>query len=646
MSRKIKIVQYLTKDKPWLGRFSPLISVSAFYLVLSLMSRVILWSLFCKEAGVSFLHLLAILTLGLLNDLVALVYLSLPATLYLSLLPKKWFNSTANRRLLLFAVSLTIFGMLYLCAVEYFFFEEFNSRFNLVAVDYLIYPTEVLVNIWDSYPVVWYLLATVILTVLIVKEIWPKIVRNLDGSLAMAQRAKLIGIHLALLLAIYAGVSADTLSLSSNRVANELSANGISSFFRAFCTNEISYDAHYRMIDSVRAFSVMRDHLKDSSGHFTSTKPDSLERSIPAKEIGLGKMNVVVIVEESFGSEFVGALGDSRGLTPNFDRLSKEGMLFTHVYASGTRTVRGLEAITLSLPPIPSESVVKRPGSENMTSWGKVMSENGYQTSFLYGGHGYFDNMNYFYQTNGFAISDCDSISQPKFANIWGVSDEDLFNHAIDYFDNQAAREKPFFSIIMSTSNHKPFTFPEGIPGVPAKGGGRNEGIRYADYALGKFIDQSRSHSWFNNTLFVVVADHGARVYGRAQIPIKNYEIPLLVYAPGKVAVGKAESIMSQIDIAPTILGMLGLPYRASFYGHDVLSPSRTPNTVVFNHNFNVAILCDNQLSVLGLGKKVSGFTYDAKTDKQVPIELSPQAAELAMSYYQTAYELFKRHEY
>jgi phosphoglycerol transferase MdoB-like AlkP superfamily enzyme len=430
-------------------------------------------------------------------------------------------------------------------------------------------------------------------------------------------------------------------------VANELSANGISSFFRAFRTNEISYDVHYRMIDSAHAFSVMREHLQESGGgQFAAAKSDNLMRSFPAKENGLGKMNVVVVVEESFGSEFVGALGDPRGLTPNFDRLSKDGLLFTNLYASGTRTVRGLEAISLSLPPIPSESVVKRPGNENMTSWGKVMAENGYQTSFLYGGYGYFDNMNYFFQSNGFAISDRNAIPQPSFANIWGVSDEDLFNHAQQYFDTAASNGKPFFSIIMSTSNHKPFTFPEGIPGIPATGGGRNAGIRYADYAIGKFIDQSKDHSWFNNTLFVIVADHGARVYGRAQIPIKNYEIPLLIYAPGKVAAGKVETLSSQIDIAPTILGMLGLPYQASFYGRDVLSASNKPNTVVFNHNYNVAILQNNQLTVLGMGKKLSGFSYDPKTDKQIAAPVEPQAGDLATAYYQTAYELFKRHQY
>lgn len=636
---------WLWTQKPALGRYAPITAISPLYLVLSAILRLILWGSFGIAGGVPVWHLPTILGLGLLNDLTALVYVTFPAALYLALLPARWFDSKANQRFIVVTLFAVIFGLLYLCVSEFFFFEEFDSRFNLVAVDYLIYPTEVLVNIWETYPVVRVMLATFVLSLGILKGLWPRIRRNLSGSAKFGQRAKLLIAHLVLLVIISVGVSADSLALFSNRVTNELAANGITSFFRAFRTNEINYDVHYRMIDSQRAYALMQEHLKNSGGQFTANKPDGLERNFPAKD-GLGKMNVVVIVEESFGSEFVGVLGNQRGLTPNFDRLSKEGLLFTNVYASGTRTVRGLEAISLSLPPIPSESVVKRPGNENMTSWGKVMAQNGYQTSFLYGGYGYFDNMNYFFQSNGFAISDRNAIPQPNFANIWGVSDEDLFNHAQKYFDTAATSGKPFFSIIMSTSNHKPYTFPEGIPSIPATGGGRDAGIRYADYAIGKFIEQSKNHSWFNNTLFVIVADHGARVYGREQIPIKNYEIPLLIYAPGKVAPSKVETLTSQIDIAPTVLGMLGLPYQASFYGHDVLSPSNNPNTVMFNHNYNVAILQNNQLTVLGMGKKVSGFNYDPKTDKQIATPVDPQAGDLATAYYQTAYDLFKRHQY
>jgi phosphoglycerol transferase MdoB-like AlkP superfamily enzyme len=431
-------------------------------------------------------------------------------------------------------------------------------------------------------------------------------------------------------------------------VANEIAANGISSLFRAFRTNDLSYDRYYRTVDSQKAFRLARGELARGQGvGFTSGDQTDLNRTYAANPTGLGSMNVVVIVEESLGAGFVGAYGDSRGLTPNFDRLAADGLLFRNAFATGTRTVRGLEAITLSFPPIPSESVVKRPGSENVANWGKVMQDNGYHTSFLYGGYGYFDNMNHFYESNGFALSDRTDIPEPAFANIWGVSDEDLFRHALDYFDGVHKSGQPFFSIIMTTSNHTPYTFPSGIPGVPAQGGGRKAGIRYADYALGRLFEQAPRHSWFDNTLFVIVADHDARVYGRAQVPVKRYRIPLLVYAPGRVAPETVETPTSQIDIAPTVLGMLGLPYTAPFYGENVLqTQAGQPRPILLNHNHDVALLLEDRLVVLGLNRRAETYRYDAAADRLDLLPENRELTELATAYYQSAFELFRSHRY
>ena len=156
----------------------------------------------------------------------------------------------------------------------------------------------------------------------------------------------------------------------------------------------------------------------------------------------------------------------------------------------------------------------------------------GYRTSFLYGGYGYFDNMNAYFGENGFDVLDRRSIRSVRFKNIWGVSDEDLFDHSLAYFDRLHAAGGPFFSIIMTTSNQKPFTFRMGLEaqGIPPEGGGRPAGVRYADFALGRFLRDARDHPWFDDTVFVVAADHGARVYGAEQIPLRTYEIPLMIY--------------------------------------------------------------------------------------------------------------------
>ena len=639
-------LQWVKEVFSCLGGF--IVRLSAIYLGISVLLRLVLWGVFGGGAGVKVSALPSILLRGFVNDLLTLPYLLLPVILFLTFVTQRFVKRPIVRRGLATLTFLTLFGLLYLSVAEYFFFEEFDSRFNLVAVDYLIYPTEVLINIWESYPII-----PIVLTLLITTSVlyWAnrrELAFRISPKQSFRSRLTVFPFYLLLLFATIFGFHTDTLALSSNRVNNELAANGISSFFQALRTNELDYGTFYQTLERSTAFKVMRAQLAGEGGTFPPVNgEDNLSRHHDGSSTGLGRLNVVVVVEESLGAGFVGAYGDQRDLTPNFDALAKEGLLFTQAFATGTRTVRGLEAITASFPPIPSESIIKRPGSEGIATWGSVMAQQGYHTSFLYGGYGAFDNMNPFYRGNGFAVSDRSDIKDPQFTNIWGVSDGDLFRHALDYFDEQSHAETPFFSIIMSTSNHKPYTFPQGVPGVKASGGNRSDGIRYADYALGGFLLQARSHAWFDRTLFVVVADHDARVYGRAQVPVNNYRIPLLVYAPATVKPQRVDTPTSQIDIAPTILGMLGLEYTAPFYGRDVLHASASPSQpILLNHNHNVALLDGNDLIVLGLNQAKAQYRYDPLTDRQVSVPVNDHMLSKSIAYYQTAFDLFRSHRY
>lgn len=630
------------KKLSMVNRLRPLVLLGAVYLGLSLLLRVVLWWQFGMDEGVAPLTLPAILTLGVWQDALVLPFVLGPLAALLCLLPAGWAGRRWLRLTLGSLLYLLLFGLMYLPFVEFFFFQEFDARFNLVAVDYLIYPHEVLVNIWESYPVGWVLLAVGIVTLLLHRLLWPAFRRGFQSLCPLNARLRLGGIWL--LLAIAAVMLPGPGARSSNRVAAELSANGLRSLVQAFCTNELSYVKYYRTLEDSQAFAVMRQHYGKLEA--SAVKYD-LNRTVPARADGFGPMNVVVIVEESFGAGYVGAYGDERGLTPNFDRLATDSLRFGNAFATGTRTVRGLEAITLSLPPIPSESVVKRPGCEGLANWGQVMKTHGYNTSFLYGGYGYFDNMNHFYGNNGFTLSDRTDIADPRFTNIWGVSDEDLLEHALHYYDREHAGGKPFFSIVMTTSNHSPYTFPAGIPGIPAEGGGRKAGVKYADYALGRFMDAAKKHAWYDNTLFVIVADHDARVYGRAQVPVEHYRIPLLFHAPARLSPKVCETAISQMDIAPTVLGLLGLGYTAPFYGQDVLHlPPGADHPILLNHNHDVALLDKGQMVVLGLNQSVDSYSYDAQQKLLIPAPPLAELTDLATAYYQTAFELFKRHGY
>jgi phosphoglycerol transferase MdoB-like AlkP superfamily enzyme len=623
--------------------------LAAVYLVLGTLGRVVLWASFGRAADVPASHLPLVLLAGVVNDFVQALYLLAPLALYIALLPDRWFRTRANRIVLLAGTVLTMAALVYLTVAEYFFFEEFDARFNLVAFDYLAYPTEVFTDIWDAYPVMQVLGVAVALAAVTVYLLRHRIEPAFNGPVRLRVRLLAFVPYVAVLALAIGLYPTDALSVSSNRVENELLQNGHSSFFEAARTSNIDYEAYYASRPPRDNLQLLETQLGADGAAFTQLAQGKLNRRHEARPDGLGRLNVVVVSSESFGAEFSRLHGSKKNWTPNFDAYARHGLWFANTYASGTRTVRGLEAITASFPPIPTVSILRRPGNQGIGTWGQVMNGLGYHSTFLYGGYGYFDDMNTFFDGNGFEVLDRKDIDHVRFENVWGVSDEDLFDRAIRQFDAEHAAGKPFFSIVMTTSNHKPFTFRPGLEkyGIAEKGGGRKAGVRYADYALGYFLREAARRPWFKDTVFVVVADHGARVYGKAEIPLETYEIPLMVYSPAHIAPRQIDTLMTQIDIAPTVLGLLGLPYEAPFFGIDALNePADHARIALFSHNHDVAILRDNELEVMGLGKTHESLVYDPKTQSFRHRADDPALLALGIAYFQTAADLFKSRRY
>lgn len=625
--------------------FAPLLVV---YLAIGLLVRCGLWVAFRADSRMNTSGLLSAVGVGAVNDFIQFLYLALPCGLILALLRQRFLSRRGGALVVGILSFVTIAVFIFTALAEVLFWEEFESRFNLIAVDYLIYPTEVAGNIRESYPVVPLLSAVFALAAVVWWPVFAAIKRRMASVEVPSVRARLRGafLYLGALCIVAYSLNAETLQASTNRAVNELGKNGSATFFRAFLTQGIDYNQFYRTMPKEEAYALLRRYYEGLGETFSSSDPTSLVRSHLAEPNGLGKLNVVVLVQESLGAQYVGAYGDQRGLTPFLNSLAQESMMFSNAYATGTRTVRGLEAMSASFPPIPSESIVKRPGSDHISTLGSVMRSHGYQTSFLYGGYGAFDSMNEYFGGNGFAVSDRLDIKNPNFGNIWGVSDEDLYKHAVDYFDQLASSsQQPFLSFVLSTSNHKPFTFPPGIPGVAEKGGGREAGVRYADYAIGKFFELAKTRPWFSNTIVVVIADHDSRVYGRAYVPVDRYRIPAFIYAPGKIAPQVVSKAFSSMDLGPTILGLLGLPYDAPFYGVDVLKPTvPADKPVMFSHNHNIAIFSSGNLTVLGLQKEVRSFRYENGKTTDAPLDAG--AANLLTATLQTAYEKFTTHGY
>lgn len=627
-------------------RFRPLLTILTWYLVVGLLLRAALWWSFGRPAGVSDIAFGGTLTAGIVADTVQALYLLAPFAMLAWLAPDRWFRTWGMRVAILALSALFIFQLGFVAVAEYYFFEEFDARLNLVSVDYLMYPTEVVGDIWSEYPVIPALLVVALLTLATVWALRRPLLAGTRHASTFRARTAVAGAYALLLAFAIVAIDRDSFTFSDNRVTNEIAANGTASFFNALRTSEIDYHAWYATAERAGNLHALRTVLARGGGKLVGEQ--GIDRAFPARTDGLGRLNVVVVVSESFGSEFSRAFGGEHDWTPHFDQYARQGIMFTNMYASGTRTVRGLEAITASIPPIPTTSILHRPGSTGIANWGSVMRELGYSTSFFYGGYGSFDGMNAFFSGNGFDVADRNAIDTPvRFENIWGVADEDLYDLAMRRFDGLADTGRPFFAIIMNTSNHKPYTFRAGIPGVKPQGGGRESGVRYADFAQAYFLHEARRHRWFDDTVFVIVADHGARVYGREDIPLATYRIPMLVYAPKHVAPARVDTLATQVDVAPTVLGLLGLPYRAPFFGQDILhAPPADDRVAFFSHNHDVALLRGDELAILGLKQAVKTLHYDAATNTFSPAPADAPLDALAIAYYQTAYELFHERRY
>lgn len=578
---------------------------------------------------------------GLWFDLAVLTWLLAPMLLWAAIWPERWRNTRwqGGLRLAIFfaMAALLLFGAL----SEWTFWEEFETRFNFIAVDYLVYTHEVINNIVESYPVE-ALLSAVVAAAAILTWLLRQPIRSAarPGSQA-GWRLNYAFLACALPWSAWHLADIDQMRFSDNAYANELSGNGLMTFVAAFRRNELDYERFYATLSDDRAKQILDELGVERMPVSAALDEDERfdPRRVPFKR---PPRNVVLISVESLSAKFLGSFGNSAGLTPRLDELARNGLLFTRMYATGTRTVRGLEALSLGTPPIPGQAIVRRPGNEHLTTVGEILRRQGYETLFLYGGYGYFDNMNAYFSGNDYRVIDRTAFPKASigFENIWGVADEFLLDNSLVELDKTHASGKPFLAHIMTTSNHRPYTYPDGRIDIPSPGK-RAGAVKYTDYAIGRFIDQARGKPWFDETLFVIVADHCASVAGNTKLPVPGYHIPLVFYAPALLEPGRDELLASQIDIPPTLLDVMGLPGDDHFFGVSVFEQGRENRRAFISNYQELGYLKENKLVVLGPRQRIETFLIGGNGEAS-PAESNQRLRDEAVAYFQTAFKAFK----
>ena len=583
---------------------------------------------------------------GMVFDVAAAAYALAPLSLVLLLAPDILARTRLFRAFAVFAVFATLYGATLLALGEWLFWDEFAGRFNFIAVDYLLYTQEVIGNIWQSYPMgrllAVFALAAGVATLALARPLW----RAAPDAPRLRVRLLVLAAHAGLALAAWRFVDSDLKLRPDSDIASELAGNGLYEFFAANRRNELPYERNYAVVPPREALATVRSAIGEAASRpaeWVRPEAGGVERRVEGG--GAPKrLNVVLVSMESMGAEFLGAYGNPRGLTPNLDRLAAGSLWFANAYATGNRTVRGLEALSLALPPTPGQSIVRRPNNDTLFSLGSVFEDFGYGALFAYGGYGYFDNMNAFFDANDYRVVDRRAIPKERIAyeNIWGVADEHLFDQVLDEIDaeKRARPDRPVFVHVMTTSNHRPYTYPAGRIDIPP-GTGRDGAVKYTDWAVGRFVDMARSRAWFHDTLFVLTADHGANARGGQRIPVEQYRIPVLLYAPGHVQPRRVDRLMSQIDIPPTILGALDFSYLSKFLGRDVLrAPPQTDRAFIANYQ-TLGYLRPDGFVVLHPKRRVEHFRLQG--GEYLPLASpNPSLAREAIAYYQLASHLFR----
>jgi phosphoglycerol transferase MdoB-like AlkP superfamily enzyme len=639
------------------GRFSLLTSFITWFLITSQLLRIILFIWQRTEVSFSVLDLFGTLLTGLFFDIGTIAFITFPAVLYYALLPNKFIGSLFDKTFIWFFTTLITFVLVLTFFSEITFWDEFKTRFNFIAVDYLIYTHEVIANIQESYPIPLLIGGVALITLAILLLFYKKnaFSTTFKSSLKLKQRIILLGLSIITCLFFTYFITNNQAEWSKNRYNAEISKSGIYSFFAAFRNNQMKYNDFYTSIENEKAFALVRSKLQQPNSEFKSdgfSIHRSFKSDVNKPEL---KKNVMFILVESFSASFMNEFGNKNNITPNLDSLAQNSILFSNLFATGTRTVRGMEAMTLCIPPTPGQSIVKRPENANLFTVSNVFKAKGYSSNFLYGGDGYFDNMNAYFGGNGFTIYDrgrgsvlSDKIkttrnniedSEVTFENAWGICDEDIFNKAIKVADENYKNKKPFFNFVMTTSNHRPFTYPDNAIDIPS-GTGRDGAVKYTDYAIKKLLDNAKNKPWFANTVFVIIADHCASSAGKDEIDVANYHIPAFIINLPEVPNQKVTKLCSQIDLFPTLFHLFNWNYESDFFGRDVLDTSFEERSLMGTYR-KLVLMKQNKVMILSDQKKQTHYTWNKIDNSLSSIPMEKSFLDETISWYQTADYLF-----
>ena len=628
----------------------PIFSFFLIGLSITTISRILLFFVF-KERVVENPNYGQLFLIGLRFDLILMCYIAFLPTVLISLLPdsvlkhfKKFFN-------IYFIFFLFLFLLMELSTLD--FINQYDTRPNRLFLDYLIYPKEVVGTLLKSY-----LPSLIITTILLGIALFfafkhgKKIFYPFDST----YKTKLLLFPLVAFFLFFGArgsltskrpINASNAIFCSDQMTNSLGLNSLYTVaFAAYSIKNEGDVKKYGKMDELEAYTRVKKYMDVTE--FIPGEVPFLHLQKP--DAPQPKYNVVIFLQESLGAEYVGCL-NGLPLTPELDKLAKEGLLFTNLYCTGTRSVRGIEQVTAGFLPNPSESIVKLGGSQQgFFTLADAFGRQNYDTSFIYGGMANFDNMASFFNGNGFKniIDETDFDKDGKkyaMKGTWGYSDEDLAVKANEYYKNLG--NKPFFSLMFSTSNHEPFEFPDGrIQLYEQPKNTVHNAMKYADFSIGKFFELAKKEAYFKNTIFVVIADHNTRTYGKNLVPVNKFHIPALIIAPNVEKGITYDNLASQMDIPSTVLALSGITTKTPMPGRNLLKlPKGTKGRTIMLFHETYAFRVEDDIVILNPNAKPLQFKVKSDTEL-IPVALNEELAKDALAHIVASSNLYKKRVY
>ncbi|TNG91834.1 LTA synthase family protein [Pasteurellaceae bacterium USgator11] len=624
--------------KKYLGSLYPVLCFTFINLILLSLSRLGL-AVWQRERVSAVDGWAELLIQGVRIDIVALCWLFGIFALLSVLLVSE--NGVGRAYLWLLRVVLTA-GSVFILFMELAtpeFIETYDFRPNRLFIEYLVNPKEVFTMLANGH--LFALIAVPLVTALVTWIYWRLAKKVTEGLTPFRWRYRPFIALLVIAVAFigarsslqHRGINPAMVAFSSDPLVNSLVLN--SGYSLLYAAQQMKDEDKSSEIYGKMPFDEVLKTIKAARGRADS---DYISHDIPtltynqASYQGKPK-NIVIILEESLGAQFIGSLG-GKPLSPHFDQLAQQGWLFENLYATGTRSVRGIEAVTTGFTPTPARAVVKLSGSQNgFFSIAELLTQQGYHTSFIYGGEKHFDNMASFFYGNGFqTIIDQSDYKNPKFVATWGMSDEDLFDKANEKFSEWQNSGQPFFSLVFTSSNHDPFEFPDNkIELYEQPKQTRNNAAKYADFALGYFFEMAKKSDYWQDTIFLVVADHDSRVSGASLVPIQHFHIPALILGEG-IQARRDPRLTSQIDLPTTLLSLAGVSGEYPMLGYD-LTQEDNPNRALMQFDKAMAYMQGDQVAILQPNSEAKGFRYDKTSQTLVPTEVDPELKQTALAY-------------